>query len=77
MKKDFHICNLLLSGNEDQLVNVRNYVTKNSKNKTLLGRLIDRKLDFQYHIENFCFNPFVPNALFLYSMKTTENRQIF
>ena len=69
MKKDFHICNLLLSGNEDQLANVGN-----SKNKTLLGILIDRKLDFQYDIENLCFNPFVPNALFLYSMKTTENR---
>ena len=77
MKKNLHICNLLLSGNEDQLVNFGNYVSKNSKNKTLLGILIARKLDLQYHIENLCFNPFVPNALFLYSMKTTENRQIF
>ena len=45
-------CCLLLSDNEDQLVNIRNYVIKISQNEKLLGVSIDRKLNFQCHFEN-------------------------
>ena len=45
-------CCFLLSDNEVQLVNIRNYVIKISQNEKLLGVSIDRKLNVQCHIEN-------------------------
>ena len=45
-------CCLLLSDNEVQLLNIRNYVIKISQNEKLLGVSIDRKLNVQCHIEN-------------------------
>ena len=43
-------CHLLLSGNEDQPVNIGKHVIKNSQNKRLMGVCIDRKLNLKYHI---------------------------
>ena len=52
MKLNPDKCCLLLSDNEVQLVNIRNYVIKISQNEKLLGVSIDRKLNVQCHIEN-------------------------
>ena len=35
------------------------------------------KLSARYHSLKSHFNPFFPNALFLYPLKTSENRKIF
>ena len=54
MKVNHDKCHLLLSTQEEAIIQIANTTIKCSKSKKLLGIVLDNKLKFEKHVENIC-----------------------
>ena len=54
LKLNLDKCHLIVSGTENAKIKLDEFTITNLKKKKLLGIIFDDKLNFQYHIENFC-----------------------
>ena len=45
---------LLISNNEDIIINIQSEIIKNTNSKTLLGIIFDSDLKFNTHVTNIC-----------------------